>query len=148
MKPLVKITENIVEKRLSRLGAIQTHIFLNWNYIAEQYAKITILDKIKFSRNKNSDGQITIKVQNGFGPEILHATPFLLNQINSRFGYKAITKIKIIQTEIGYIKQLEENDFQKEVFTNDPDLISNVLPDGELKLAMQRFEISRKKMLS
>jgi hypothetical protein len=72
----------------------------------------------------------------------------LLNQINSRFGYKAITKIKIIQTEIGYIKQLEENDFQKEVFTNDPDLISNVLPDGELKLAMQRFEISRKKMLS
>ena len=76
MKPLVKITENIVEKRLSRLGAIQ------------------------------------------------------------------------IQTEIGYIKQLEEKDFQKEVFTNDPDLISNVLPDGELKLAMQRFEISRKKMLS
>ena len=148
MKPLVKITENIVEKRLSRLGAIQTHIFLNWNYIAEQYAKITILDKIKFSRNKNSDGQITIKVQNGFGPEIQHATPFLLNQINSRFGYKAITKIKIIQTEIGYIKQLEENDFQKEVFTNDPDLISNVLPDGELKLAMQRFEISRKKILS
>ena len=72
----------------------------------------------------------------------------MLNQINSRFGYKAITKIKIIQTEIGYIKQLEENDFQKEVFTDDPDLISNVLPDGELKLAMQRFEISRKKMLS
>ena len=72
----------------------------------------------------------------------------MLNQINSRFGYKAITKIKIIQTDIGYIKQLEENDFQKEVFTNDPDLISNVLPDGELKLAMQRFEISLKKMLS
>ena len=90
MKPLVKITENIVEKRLSRLGAIQTHIFLNWNYIAEQFAKITILDKIKFSRNKNSDGQITIKVQNGFGPEIQHATPFLLNQINSRFGYKTL----------------------------------------------------------
>ena len=46
------------------------------------------------------------------------------------------------------VKQLEENDFQKEVFTNNPDLISNVLPDGELKLAMQRFEISRKKVLS
>ena len=37
---------------------------------------------------------------------------------------------------------------KKEVFTNNPDLISNVLPDGELKLAMQRFEISRKKKLS
>ena len=71
----------------------------------------------------------------------------MLNQINSRFGYKAITKIKIIQSELGYIKKIKKNIFQQKVFTNDPDLISNILPDGELKLAMQRFEISRKKML-
>ena len=109
MKSLVKITENIVEKKLSRLGAVQTHILLNWNYIAEHYSNITIPDKIKFNRNKNTDGQITIKVQNGFGPEIQHAIPFLLNQINSRFGYKAITKIKIIQSELGYIKKRESN---------------------------------------
>ena len=147
MKSLVKITENIVEKKLSRLGAVQTHILLNWNYIAEQYSNITIPDKIQFNRNKNTEGQITIKVQNGFGPEIQHAIPFLLNQINSRFGYKAITKIKIIQSELGYIKKIEKNVFQQKFFTNDQDLISNILPDGELKLAMQRFEISRKKML-
>ena len=148
MKPLVKITEHIVEKKLSRLGAVQTHILLNWNHIAEQYAHITIPDKIKFNRNKNTDGQMTIKVQNGFGPEIQHAIPFLLNKINSRFGYKAITKIKIIQTELAYTKRSEENVYQQESVTNNLDLISNVLPDGELKLAMQRFEISRKKMLS
>ena len=147
MKPLVKITENIVEKKLSRLGAVQTHILLNWNHIAEQYASVTIPDKIKFDRNKNTDGQITIKVQNGFGLEIQHAIPFLLNQINSRFGYKAIKKIKIIQTELAHAKQSEENIIDQEVVTNNLDLISNVLPDGELKLAMQRFEISRKKML-
>ena len=70
----------------------------------------------------------------------------MLNQINSRFGYKAITKIKIIQSELGYIKKIEKNVFQPKVL-NDPDLISNILPDGELKLAMQRFEISRKKKL-
>ena len=46
-----------------------------------------------------------------------------------------------------FIKKREKNVFQQKVFTNDPDLISNILPDGELKLAMQRFEISRKKML-
>ena len=147
MKPLVKITENIVEKKLSRLGAVQTHILINWNHIAEQYANITFPDKIKFDRNKNINGQITIKVQNGFGLEIQHAIPFLLNQINSRFGYKAIRKIKIIQTELAYTKQLEENISDQEVATNNLDLISNMLPDGELKLAMQRFEISRKKML-
>ena len=147
MKPLEKITENIVQKKLSRLSALQTHILLNWNHIAEQYANITIPVKIKFGRNKNTNGQIIIKVQNGFGLEIQHATPFLLNQINSRFGYKAIRKIKIIQTELAYTKQSEENVIDQEFVTSNLDLISNVLPDGELKLAMQRFEISRKKTL-
>ena len=110
MKPLVKITENIVEKVLVGLGAIQTHIFLNWKNIAGQYADVTFPDKIKFDKKKNSDGQIIIKVQNGFGPEIQHAIPFLLNQINSRFGYKAIMKIKIIQTDLGYIHISTNND--------------------------------------
>ena len=89
MKPLAKITENIVEKSISRLGAIQTHIFLNWQDIAGQYADLTFPEKIRLSKNKNSEGLIIIKVQNGFGPEIQLAIPFLLNQINARYGFKA-----------------------------------------------------------
>ena len=145
MKPLVKITENIVEKSVSRMGAIQTHIFFNWKNIAGQYADLTFPDKIKFDKKKNNEGQIIIKVQNGFGPEIQHAIPFLLNQINSRFGYKAIVKIKIIQTDLGYINVSDDNDVMLRSTLIDKDnLVSSNLPDGELKLAMQEFEISRK----
>ena len=145
MKPLVKITENIVEKSVSRLGAIQTHIFLNWKNIAGQYANVTFPDKIKFQKKNNSEGQIIIKVQNGFGPEIQHAIPFLLNQINSRFGYKAIMKIKIVQTDLGYININDDNELMLNNTLIDKDnLISNNLPDGELKFAMQKFEISLK----
>ena len=61
MKSLLKITENIVEKNLSRLGSIQNHIFFNWAHIAGQYADITIPHKIKFGRKKNIDGQIQSK---------------------------------------------------------------------------------------
>ena len=109
MKPLVKITENIVEKSLSRIGAIQTHIFLNWNNIASKYSDITQPEKIKFNKNKRTEGEIILKVQNGFGPEIQHATSFLLNQINARFGFKAINKIKIIQTELGYVNPIQKD---------------------------------------
>ena len=145
MKPLAKITENIVEKSISRLGTIQTHIFLNWQDIAGQYANVTFPEKIRLSKNKNSEGLIIIKVQNGFGPEIQQAIPFLLNQINARYGFKAISKIKITQTNLGYIKPKKEFSSKDKIVENTEDLISNILPEGEIKLAMQKFELSRNK---
>ena len=145
MKSLLKITENIVEKNLSRLGSIQNHIFFNWAHIAGQYADITIPHKIKFGRKKNIDGQITIKVQNGFGLEVQYAIPLLLDQINARFGFKAISKIKIIQADIQNNFEIKKEPIKHSVENTLENLESNILLDSELKLAMQEFEISRKK---
>ena len=145
MKSLLKITENIVEKNLSRLGSIQNHIFFNWAHIAGQYADITIPHKIKFGRKKNIDGQITIKVQNGFGLEVQYAIPLLLDQINARFGFKAISKIKIIQADIQNNFEIKKDPIKPTLENTLENLESNILPDSELKLAMQEFEISRKK---
>ncbi len=145
MKSLLKITENIVEKNLSRLGSIQNHIFFNWAHIAGQYADITIPHKIKFGRKKNIDGQITIKVQNGFGLEVQYAIPLLLDQINARFGFKAISKIKIIQADIQNNFEINKEPIKSNLENTLENLESNILPDSELKLAMQEFEISRKK---
>ena len=144
MKSLLKITENIVEKNLNRLGSIQNHIFFNWVHIAGQYADITIPYKIKFGRKKNIDGQITIKVQNGFGLEVQYAIPLLLNQINARFGYKAISKIKIIQDDIQKNFEIKKEPSKLTVENTLENLESNILPESELKVAMQEFEISRK----
>ena len=145
MKSLLKITENIIEKNLSRLGSIQNHIFFNWVHIAGQYADITIPCKIKFGRKKNFDGQLTIKVQNGFGLEVQYAIPILLDQINVRFGFKAISKIKIIQTDIQKNFEIKKETSKITVENNLENLESNILTDSELKLAMQEFEICRKK---
>ena len=145
MKSLLKITENIVEKNISRLGSIQNHIFFNWAHIAGQYADITIPHKIKFGREKNIDGQITIKVQNGFGLEVQYAIPLLLDQINARFGFKAISKIKIIQADIQNNFEIKKEPIKSTLENTLENLESNILPDSELKLAMQEFEISRKK---
>ena len=145
MKSLLKITENIVEKNLSRLGSIQNHIFFNWAHIAGQYADVTIPHKIKFGRKKNIDGQITIIVQNGFGLEVQYAIPLLLNQINARFGFKAISKIRIIQADIQNNFEIKKEPIKHTLENTLENLESNILPDSELKLAMQEFEISRKK---
>ena len=144
MKSLLQITENIVEKNLSKLGSIQNHIFFNWAHIAGQYADVTIPHKIKFGRKKNFDGQITIKVQNGLGLEVQYAIPLLLDQINSRFGFKAISKIKIIQADIQNNFKIKKEPIKPTLENTLENLESNILPDSELKLAMQEFEISRK----
>ncbi len=145
MKSLLNITENIIEKNLSKLGSIQNHIFFNWIHIAGQYADVTIPYKIKFGRKKNIDGQITIKVQNGFGLEVQHEIPSLLDQINARFGFKAISKIKIIQADIQNNFEIKKKPIKRALGNTLENLESNILPDSELKLAMQEFEISRKK---
>ena len=145
MKSLLKITENIIEKSLSRLGSIHNHIFFNWAHIAGQYADITIPHKIKFGRKKHIDGQITIKVQNGFGLEVQYAIPLLLDQINARVGFKAISKIKIIQADILNNIEIKKEPIKRSLENTLENLESNMLPDSELKLAMQEFEISRKK---
>src|SRR5210317_2558705 len=143
MNTLLKITEKIVEKKISRLGSIQTHILLNWHHIAEQYAEIALPESIKFYNKKKNDGQITLKVQSGFGPEIKMAIPFLLNQINARFGYKAISKIKILQADIGFINK-EEKVTNKNILENSKTFLSDELHDNELRLVMRKFELSRK----
>ena len=88
-------------------------------------------------------GQITLKVQSGFGPEIQMAIPFLINQINARFGYKAISKIKILQADIGFIDQ-KEKVLKNNVEENKRPLISDTIKDNELKLAMKKWELSRR----
>lgn len=143
MKTLLKITEKIVEKKISRLSSIQTHILINWHHIAEQYAEIALPESIKFYNKKKNDGQITLKVQSGFGPEIQMAIPFLLNQINARFGYKAISKIKILQADIGFINK-EEKVTNKNILENSKTFLSDELHDNELRLVMRKFELSRK----
>jgi len=96
-------------------------------------------------RKKNIDGQIIIKVQNGFGLEVQHAIPFLLDQINARFGFKAISKIKIIQADIQNNFEIKKEPIKRTLENTLENLESDILPDSELKLAMQEFEISRKK---
>ena len=84
-----------------------------------------------------------LKLQSGFGPEIQMAIPFLLNHINARFGYKAISKIKILQADIGFINK-EEKVTNKNILENSKTFLSDELHDNELRLVMRKFELSRK----
>ena len=46
-----------------------------------------------------------------------------------------------------YIYPIQKDSTKDSSFNNKKDLISNLLPDGDLKLAMQEFEISRKQKI-
>ncbi len=145
MKHLLKITEKILDQYIGKLGAIEAHILLNWKNIAKEYATITKPKKIIFDKRTKNKGKLILNVQNSFGPIVQQALPFILNQINSRFGFKAIDKIKLIQTDIGFNAKIETDKTLSNIPKKKENLISNVLPDGDLKFAMQKLEISIQK---
>ena len=68
-----------------------------------------------------------------------------MDQINARFGFKAISKIKIIQADIQKNFEIKKEPIKHTLENTLENLESNILPESELKLAMQEFEISRKK---
>ena len=59
--------------------------------------------------------------------------------------FKEISKIKIIQADIQINFEIKKEPIKRTLENTLENLESNILPDSELKLAMQEFEISRKK---
>lgn len=92
---LLPLAQNILGKN----GFVETDIITNWaEIIGEQLAAYTAPQKIDFPRNKKNDGCLHLAVPSGaFAVEIQHREKYILQKINTYFGYRAVSSLKIIQ---------------------------------------------------
>ena len=92
---------SLASKLLGKSGMVEMKILTNWtNIVGEQLAKYTLPQKIDFKKNTRDNGTLYLLTQSGaFAIEIGHQTPVILEKINIFFGYNAISKIKIIQSD-------------------------------------------------
>ena len=89
----------LTQKILGNKGFVEADIILNWGEIVgEKLAKFCFPQRIDFQKEKKNNGCLHLEVHSGaFAVEIQHREKYILNKINTYFGYNAVSTIKIMQ---------------------------------------------------
>ena len=101
-KDLTSISKTLMplaKQLLGTRGFMETDLLTNWKHIiGEELARYSLPQKLTFRKDERTDGCLTIAVLSGaFAMEIRQNEPRILDKINIYFGYKAVSKLKIIQ---------------------------------------------------
>ena len=89
----------LAKQLLGAGGLTELEILSGWqSIVGEELAKYSLPQKIYFNKNEKTGGTLQLIVLSGaFAMEIKQREPQILSQINTYFGYNAVTKLKIIQ---------------------------------------------------
>ena len=137
LKSISNQMEEIVQKLIGKHGFLEIDILKNWSLIVgSDLAQYTFPEKIDFKKQEREKGTLFLFVSNGaFALEVQHKTPLILEKINTYFGYKALSQIKIIQNESFFLSHTErisdDKDEKKLVSKTKQTYIENMLKDIE-----------------
>jgi hypothetical protein len=83
---------------LGKRGFGAAQLISEWASVVggELAAKISP-DRLSFPPGERRDGTLRVRVASGFGPDVQHRTPQILERINGFFGYRAVGRLVLIQ---------------------------------------------------
>ena len=120
---LMPLTKKIVGKN----GFAEIEIITHWSeIIGNQLAQYSMPQKIIFPRNEKNNGCLHLAVPSGaFAIEIQHREKYILEKINTYFGYHAVSTLKIIQNSEFYAAKQQKNNISA------PQETEKLLPEEE-----------------
>lgn len=89
----------LVKKVLGKKGFVEIDVITNWDKIVgEELAEFVFPQKIEFKCGEKNNGTLHVCVPSGaFALEIQHREKYIVNKINTYFGYNAVNSLKIMQ---------------------------------------------------
>lgn len=89
----------LLRRLLGRKGLVAADMLAMWEQIVgAETAAYAFPEKLDFPRGQRSGGVLRLKVPGGaFALEIRHRERFIVEKINSYFGYNAVAGLKIVQ---------------------------------------------------
>lgn len=98
----------LLRQLMHKKGMVMADIVAMWKQIVgDEIAQYTFPEKIDFPRGERCKGVLRMKVPSGaFAVELKHREKYLIERINTFFGYEAIKEIKIIQ-DVGIFKMVK-----------------------------------------
>jgi len=92
-----KVLPRILKPTLNKRGFSLGEILLDWHKIVgDTIATHCVPQKINFGRTKSHGAILSIQATSGATLWLQHSEYWLIEKINSYFGYKAIERLKII----------------------------------------------------
>ena len=102
LEDLTSVSKTILPLAKQLLGAkglMEIEILSGWtSIVGEDLAQYSLPQKIFFRKNERSDGTLELLVLSGaFAMQIKQRESQILDKINTYFGYKAVSKLKIVK---------------------------------------------------
>ncbi len=138
-KSISKLTRIPFSKR----GFADSEILHLWpTIVGEMLGKASHPEKIVYHKSQNGNGTLQLRVGNsGLALDIQHMEPVVLDRINAHFGYRAISRIKIIQAPLPTKK--EKPSYKPRVLTETEkkllDQQLSTVEDKKLKKALENL---------
>ena len=89
-----RITAPVLGKR----GFAEAQLVAQWRAIVgDELADKLAPDRLGFRGGERRNGSLRVRVASGFGPEVQHRSPLILERINAFFGYRAVERLILVQ---------------------------------------------------
>jgi len=135
-----RMVPEVAGKALGKKGLGYGKLVTEWRQIVgPELDEATAPVKLSFPRGERTDATLTLDVVPARAIEVQHALPQLIERVNAVFGYRAVSRIKLVQspparaagfTNLRPLSPSEENQLVE---------LTALVPDGELREALERL---------
>ena len=135
-----RMVPEVAGKALGKKGLGYGKLVTDWRQIAGvDLGEATAPVKLAFPRGERTDATLTLDVVPARAVEVQHVLPQLIERVNAVFGYRAVAHIKLIQrpptrplrlANLRPLSPVEEGELVS---------LTALVPDGELRAALERL---------
>jgi hypothetical protein len=133
-----RMMPEVAGKALGKKGLGYGKLVTDWRLIVgADLGEASSPVKLAFPKGQRTDATLTIEIVPARAIEVQHAMPQLIERVNAVFGYRAVARIKLVQraptrpapiANLRPLSAVEESDLVA---------LTAIVPDGELRLALE-----------
>lgn len=98
LQKISKLVPNVTTPVFEKQGFAQAAIISDWEYIVgPDMAKVSMPEKMSFQGSKREEGVLFVRASGPVALELQYKSQFIIQQVNSYFGYSAVARIAISQ---------------------------------------------------
>lgn len=140
MRGLAAILPKVTRHALGRQGLAEAGLIADWpEIIGPRLADCCLPIKLSFPPGERVGGTLAVRVMGAMALELQHYEPQVLERVNTYFGYRAVSRLRILQGTVP--RQTSSTPGHAPTIAADPIVLSltNDVADDRLRAALAAF---------